>query len=162
MPLVSSPQYGIWRSRLSRTGHGRRSISGQRTGCDSGSNGWKNALLSSFLVTDNSDNPSDTVSIRYAIDNLSAAGSNTISFAPLLAGGNTITLNPANGPLTVHNGVTIDGMGSSDLTISGGGSTEVFDVEVPSNTTVSINNLTIDDGLARQNRHAFWTRGRAL
>ncbi len=149
MALVTSPQYGIWRSRLSRTGQGRRSISGQLNRARPRLEPLEErTLLSTFMVTDNSDNPSDTESIRYAIDQLSAAGSNTISFAPLLAGGNTITLNPANGPLTVHNGVTIDGIGSSDLTISGGGSTEVFDVEVPSNTTVSINNLTIQDGLA--------------
>ncbi len=53
-----------------------------------------------------------------------------------------------NGPLTVFYGVTIDGPGPTSLNISGGQSTEVFDLEVPTNTTVSINNLTIEDGVA--------------
>ncbi len=39
-------------------------------------------LLSTFTVTDNSDNANDPGSIRFAIDHLSADGNNTISFAP--------------------------------------------------------------------------------
>ena len=148
MALVTSPQCGIWRSRLSRTGHGRRSISGQLNRARLRLEPLEErTLLSTFTVTDNTDNGNDPGSIRYAIAYLSAGGSNTISFASVLKGGNTITLDRTNGPLIIQNGVTIDGMGASNLTISGGGSTEVFDVEVPGNAPVSINNLTIQDGL---------------
>src|SRR5690349_5710199 len=58
-------------------------------------------LLANFTVTNNSDNPLDTGSLRFAVNHLSAGQSNQIHFAPQLSGGNTITLAQANGPLVV-------------------------------------------------------------
>src|SRR5262245_61305460 len=58
------------------------------------------AVPATFMVTNNSDSVTDTGSLRFAINHLSAGQSNTINFAPSLSGGNTITLDRANGPLT--------------------------------------------------------------
>src|SRR5947209_3746839 len=68
-----------------------------------------------FTVTDNSDNPADPGSLRYAINNLTA-GANSITFAPGLAG-QTITL--TNGELLISQGVVVTGPGAGLLTISG-------------------------------------------
>ena len=148
MALAISMVRGISRSRRSQIGYGRRAISRRRHLAQPGLERLEErTLLSTFTVKDNSDDASDMGSIRFAINHLSTDGNNTINFSSL-TGGNTITLNPLNGPLTVYYGVTIDGPGPTDLHISGGELTEVFNVEVSSNTTVSINNLTIQDGLA--------------
>ena len=49
-------------------------------------------LLSTFTVTDTSDNPSDTGSLRYAIDQANADHqANTINFGPLFNTPQTIT-----------------------------------------------------------------------
>jgi hypothetical protein len=104
-------------------------------------------VLSAFTVTNNSDNGSDMASLRFAVNHLAAGQSNSITFAPVLSGGNTITLDPANGPLTVLSDVTIDGTGASGLTVSGGGTTQVFDVEAPANSTVIIDSMIIQDGV---------------
>ena len=95
---------------------------------------------STFIVTDLSDNPSDTGSIRYAINNL-AAGGNTITFtAP------SGTINLTNGTLTINQDVTITGPGVASLSISGGGTTQDFNIA--SGVTASISGVTIENGQA--------------
>ncbi len=101
-----------------------------------------------FTVMDNSDTASDVNSLRYAVNHLAATGGNTIDFATQLTGGNTITLNAANGALSITQGVTINGQDATGLVISGGNTTEVFDVEVGQSAPVTISGLTVENGLA--------------
>ena len=95
---------------------------------------------SNFTVTDLTDDPSDTGSIRYAINNL-AAGSNTIIFSTPSG-----TIDLTNGTLTIDQDVTITGPGSTSLAISGGGTTQVFNIAA--GVTASISGLTIENGQA--------------
>ncbi len=92
-------------------------------------------------VTDNTDSTSDTGSLRYCVNN--AVSGETINFSSSLHG-QTITLNAANGPLTISQDVTIQGPGAKLLTVSGGNVVGVFQV----NGTVSISGLTIANGNA--------------
>ena len=78
-------------------------------------------LLSVWTVTDNSDNPTDTGSLRYAINN--APSGTTIEFAKSVK---SITL--INGELEITTSLDIAGPGSTKLTISGGDPSRVFDV----------------------------------
>jgi hypothetical protein len=66
-------------------------------------------LLSTFAVTDNSDDPADTNSLRFALNHL-AAGGNTIDFA--IIGSTTIDVGSVTGtPLpTITQPVSIDGL----------------------------------------------------
>ena len=66
----------------------------------------------------------------------------TIIFANSLSG-DTITLSSV---LTISHNVTITGVGTANLAISGNHATEVFDVA--SGATASIANLTIENGKA--------------
>ena len=94
-----------------------------------------------FTVTDNSDNPTDTGSLRFAVNDL-APGSNTITFAAPLTGGQTITLTST---LTLTNDVTISGPTSgAGVTVSGNNAVRVFTVN--GGVTASITNLTIANG----------------
>jgi hypothetical protein len=93
-----------------------------------------------FIVTDNSDNPADPGSLRYAIDNITP-GNNTITFAASLDG-QTIIL--TNGPLTISQNATITGLGAGQLTISGNNASQVF--VISSGVTASISDLTITGG----------------
>ena len=99
---------------------------------------------STCTVTDNSDDPSDTGSLRYCVNN--ASNGEQINFNPPLTGGNTITLNPANGPLAITKNITIAGPGSSQVTVSGGNAVGVFTVN--SSVTATISGLTISNGSA--------------
>jgi hypothetical protein len=99
-------------------------------------------------------NPSDTGgsgdgSLRGEI--AAANSGDTIVFADNLAG-QTITLNPGNGPLYLDKDLTIQGPGADKLTISGNTATEVFDIPggsfSSSGATVTITGLTIADGKA--------------
>jgi len=94
----------------------------------------------SCTVTDNSDNPADTGSLRYCIANTAPGG--TITFAGSLKG-QTITLNSANGPLTLNSSLTIQGPGANLLTISGGNAVQVFNIVAG---YVNISGLTIANG----------------
>ena len=97
-----------------------------------------------YTVTDLTDNASDTGSIRYAVNEVNkGTGGDTIVFSGVAASG-TITLNSANGTLTLNKNVTITGTGAGVLTISGGGAVTVFTIN--SGVTVSISGLTIADG----------------
>ena len=102
------------------------------------------ASATTFTVTDNSDNPTDTGSLRYAVNNATAGS--TINFASPLTGGNTITLIPGNGALQIYGNLTITGPGANQLTISGGGNIQVF--FIGSAATVDISGLTIAGGFA--------------
>ena len=96
------------------------------------------ALLSNIVVTNNDD--SGTGSLRQAIE--SAPSGATISFANSLRG-ETITL--SSGPLVLNQNVGIKGLGASELSVSGGGASEVFNVA--GGVTATISGLTITDGV---------------
>jgi hypothetical protein len=103
-----------------------------------------NLLLSSgpaaCSVTDTSDDPNDTGSLRHCVSNLASGG--TITFASSL-NGQTIALNPASGPLPISTSLTIQGPGANLLTISGGNAVPVFNITAG---TVSISGLTVAEG----------------
>ncbi len=103
-------------------------------------------LLSTFTVTDNSDNPTDPGSLRYAI--LHEPSGTTINFASTLTSPITLT----NGVLDITTNLDIEGPGAGKLTISGnknvlrnliGG---VF--EVAGGVSATIGGLTIANGQA--------------
>ena len=96
------------------------------------------ALLSNLVVTNNDD--SGTGSLRQAI--LNAPSGATISFSKSLKG-QTITL--TSGELSINQNLTIDGLGASELAVSGGGTSQVFNVA--SGAKVTISGLTITDGV---------------
>jgi hypothetical protein len=73
-----------------------------------------------------------------------ARSGDTIQFAPSLAG-QTITL--AYGELAISKSLNIEGLGASQLTISGNNQDRVFDITA-SNASVIIAGLTISDGMA--------------
>ena len=98
---------------------------------------------STFTVTDTSDNASDTGSLRYAINNLAsgtAATTNTINFS--LPSSSVIAL--TNGVLTINQGVTMNGPGASQLSVSGNNGSQVFVIDA--SVTASISGLTITQG----------------
>ncbi len=71
-------------------------------------------MLSVCTVTDNSDSPTDTGSLRYAINN--APSGTTIEFARSVT-----NISLSNGELDITTNLDIQGPGSSKLTISAGG-----------------------------------------
>ena len=96
------------------------------------------AMLTTFTVT-NLDDIGEG-SLRDAIDDANMeVGADVIEFAPSVQG--TIGL---TSELGVSDDLTINGPGQGALTISGGGSTRVFNT----GADVAINNLTISDGHA--------------
>ena len=99
------------------------------------------ALLSTFVVTNTNDSGSG--SLRQAI--LEAPGGSTISFAKAL-NGQTITL--TSGDLQINQSLKINGPGAAELAVSGGGSSQVFDIAGGANVTIK--GLTITDGLSDQ------------
>ena len=96
------------------------------------------ALLSNIVVTNNDD--SGAGSLRQAIA-LAQTGA-SISFAKSLRG-ETIKL--SSGPLVLNQNVSIEGLGASELSVSGGGASAVFNVASGVNATIS--GLTITDGM---------------
>jgi hypothetical protein len=96
-----------------------------------------------LTVTNNSDSGA-AGSLRGEI--AAAAPGDTIVFAPGLSG-TTITLNSANGPLSITKSLTIQGLGANQLAVSGGNATQVFNIAA--STTVSISGLSIENGLAQ-------------
>ncbi len=93
---------------------------------------------STLTVTNNLDNYS-VGSLR--ADIAAAKNNDTIVFAPSLHG-QTITL--VNGDLDVTKNLTIQGPGAGQLTVSGGGTSRVFDVAAK--TKVVLSGLTISHG----------------
>jgi hypothetical protein len=97
-------------------------------------------LLSTLTVTNTQD--SGKGSLRYEIAH-AAKNKDTIVFAPSLSG-QTITL--TSGELDIPTSLTIQGPspGAAPVTISGGGSSRVFEVEA--GITVTLSGLTVRDG----------------
>ena len=95
------------------------------------------ALLSTLTVTNTLD--SGKGSLRYEIAHASRNAS--IVFAPSLDG-QTITL--TSGELDITTGVTIQGPGAGQLTISGGNHSRVF--EVDASAPVVLSGLTVSGG----------------
>ncbi|HEY7425245.1 MAG TPA: choice-of-anchor Q domain-containing protein [Gemmataceae bacterium] len=95
-----------------------------------------------------------TLTVTSAADNFSAGtlrvvlaaanSGDTINFAPSLAG-QTISL--TQGELAINKSLDIEGLGASQLTVSGGDGSRVFDI-LASNASVTIAGLTISDGLS--------------
>jgi hypothetical protein len=96
----------------------------------------RNLLSSSWTVTDNSDSPTDTRSLRYAIQN--APDGATIEFSPSVI--NPVLL--TNGTLNITRNLEIEGAGS--LMIDGNNASTVFSVS--SGVTATITGLTIAYG----------------
>jgi hypothetical protein len=95
-------------------------------------------VLSILTVTNVSDTGvSGDGSLRGEI--AAASNGDTINFAGGL-GGQTITLNPAKGPLVLSKNLTISGPGNH-VTISGNDATRVFMID--RGATVSFDHLTI-------------------
>ena len=93
-----------------------------------------------YIVTNTND--SGRGSLRQAVlDDVS--GDEPIEFASSLSG-HTITL---LSPIVINHNLTITGPGASVLTISGGGATEIFQVE---SGTVAISGVTLASGVAPQ------------
>ena len=97
------------------------------------------ALLSTLTVTNTLD--SGKGSLRYEIAH--ARKNAIIEFAPSLSG-QTITL--TSGELDITTGLTIQGPGAGQLTISGGKNSRVFDVNA--SAAVVLSGLTISNGVA--------------
>ncbi len=102
-------------------------------------------LLSTFTVTDTSDNPSDTGSLRYAIDQANANNqANTINFGPLFNTPQTITLTDTELELSDTGGLqTITGP-AGGVTVSGDGASRVFQVD--GGVTANFSGLTVTGG----------------
>lgn len=98
------------------------------------------ALATTTTVTNTNDD--GVGSLRYAIE--ASSPGDTIDFDASLSGG-TITL--SSGELLIGNSLTITGLGANNLTISGGGTSRVFDINA-SGGTVSISGLKVDGGEA--------------
>jgi hypothetical protein len=128
----------VGRSRRNNAARGRR----PRPGFDRLE---ERTLLSTWTVTDNSDNPTDTGSLRYAIQ--SEPSGTMITFAPSVTG--PISLSPVLGTLVLSNTKTaeaIAGPGASIVTISGGDQVGVF--HVLAGATATLTGLTIAHGNA--------------
>jgi hypothetical protein len=96
-------------------------------------------LLSTDVVTNLND--SGAGSLRQTL--ASASAGDTIQFASNLSGG---TLSLSSGELLVSKSLTITGLGTTSLTISGSNDSTVFNVA--SGVTTSISNLTMTAGNA--------------
>jgi hypothetical protein len=94
-------------------------------------------LLSTLTVTNNDDSGCGSLRALIAV----ARSGDIIDFANGLKG-QTITL--TTNELKITTSLTIDGPAHGQLTVSGGGTSRVFEVE--DNATVTINDLTVTDG----------------
>jgi hypothetical protein len=97
-------------------------------------------LLSVWTVTDNTDNPNDTASLRYAIDN--EPDGTIIRFAP------NVTNIILGSPLNINTNLDIEGPGPNALTVTGDNSQgdPVFELPANFDTTVTLAGLTIANG----------------
>ncbi len=109
-------------------------------------------MPSTLTVTNNLD--SGKCSLRYEIAH--ASKNTIIDFAPSVSG-QTITL--TSGELDITTGLTIQGPGAGQLTISGGHSSRVFAVNA--SAPVVLSGLTISNGTAFPNNAAvpYWGDG---
>jgi len=109
-------------------------------------------LPQTFVVNATNDESVDTdgkVSLREAIDaaNASKGLADTITFDPtVFSSAKTILL--ASGELLVTDGVTINGLGASIITLDGAGAARHFNIDVAESTgnAVSISGMTLTNG----------------
>ncbi|MBW4591560.1 MAG: hypothetical protein KME46_01195 [Brasilonema angustatum HA4187-MV1] len=94
--------------------------------------------MSTINVTSNADNGAG--SLREAI--AQAKSGDTIQFGSNLA---NQTINLTSGELTVDKNLTVDGAGTSGLTISGNNASRIFDVTTPG-SSFTLRNLTLANG----------------
>jgi hypothetical protein len=129
-------------ARRTRIGRGRPNLFGRRRSARPRLELLEErTLLSTWTVTDNSDSPTDTRSLRYAIAN--APSGDTINFAATVTSPIVLT----HGALTITRNLDIEGPGPQSLTIDGNNRSSVF--ETSSSVTATIAGLTIEDGKAR-------------
>ena len=112
------------------------------------------------MVTDTSDNPSDTGSLWYAINQANADNqANTIVFGALFNTPQTITLAGAELELSDTTGTqTISGP-AAGVTINANQQSRVFQLDV--DVTASLSGLTITGGLASPNGGGVYSFGTA-
>jgi hypothetical protein len=94
-----------------------------------------------YVVTSTSDSGPGSLRQEIAYD---TAGDQPVVFSSSLAGK---TINLTSGPITIQNNLVIEGPGETELTISGGGTSQIF---VISSGNVSISGLTLSGGVASQ------------
>ena len=97
-------------------------------------------MLSTFTVTDNSDNPTDKGSLRYAIMN--EPSGTVINFASNVKSPILLT----NGALAINTNLDIEGPGAGLLSIDGNKASSV--ISVATGVTASFAGLTIANGSA--------------
>src|SRR5262249_51883596 len=137
-----------FRPEGSRAGRGRRRTPPQKRPARSSLCGHRLDFLedrsvpSTLTVLNNFD--SGAGSLRDAI--AAAHNGDTVVFASSLAG-QTITL--TSGELIVNKSLELDGLGAANLTVSGNGTSRVFDIVKPG-ANVAIAGLTISQGFAVQ------------
>jgi hypothetical protein len=142
-PLVSetAPMMNSSLARRTRIGRGRPNLFGRRHSARPRLELLEErTLLSTWTVTNNSDSPTDTGSLRYAIAN--APSGATINFAATVTSPIVLT----NGALTIKTNLDIEGPGPLRLTIDGNNKSSVF--QTSSGVTATIAGLTIADGKA--------------
>jgi predicted outer membrane repeat protein len=99
-------------------------------------------LLSTWTVTDSTDDPADTGSLRYAI--LNAPSGTTINFAATVAATVKGPIALTHGALNITTNLDIEGPGAGRLTIDGNKASTVFIVS--RGVTATIAGLAIEDG----------------
>jgi fibronectin-binding autotransporter adhesin len=110
-------------------------------------------LMATFLVTDPSDSLTGGVptpnTLRWAVDQANLATQpDDASVIDFSLGGGPTTITLTQGPLEISNTtgpISIVGTSAQDLTISGGGTSGVFQVDKGASATLS--NLTISGGV---------------
>ena len=122
---------------------------------------WSSAAVAApptFYVANLNDSGSG--SLRQAITNANGAGTAAVvDFQSELTG--TITL--TTGEIAISNSVTINGPGSDVITVSGGGTSRIFDVHNGSNSyTVNISGLTLRNGYSATQGGAVYCSGNYL
>jgi hypothetical protein len=120
MALTPSPVSLVTRLPRSQVIHGTQDTMGRRASRPRLELLEERTLLSTWTVTDNSDNPTDPGSLRYAI--LDEPSGTTINFASTVT--SPITL--MNGALYIPTNLDIEGPGASSLTIDGNYFSGVF------------------------------------
>jgi uncharacterized repeat protein (TIGR01451 family) len=104
-------------------------------------------VLSTLTVTTLADSPTFTAGDGTLRGEIAAAQKgDTILFSPSLAGG---TINLTAGQLTINKNLTITGPATSDVIISGGSVSRVFDIEGgKTGGSVTLSNLAVENGVA--------------
>jgi hypothetical protein len=125
---------GCLRKPANRRCNPARRQLGARLGLEALEDRW---MPSTLTVTNNLDSGADSLRAKIA----AAHNGDTINFAPALDG-QTITL--SNGELIIRKSLTINGFADRNVTISGGGSSRVF--ELFKGVTDTLSGLTISNG----------------